>query len=66
MLEESIDLAVTEALMRAAAEAHPNWENLPDGSFRWLGGRGARTPNGLLKWFLRSFLHDAQLITARI
>ena len=38
--------------MYAAAEAHPNWEVLPDGGIRRTGHDGPDTPEKLLTWFL--------------
>ena len=46
--------------MRAAAEAHPGWENLSDGSIRWLGSKGPATPKGLRKWFLATHPQDSE------
>ena len=41
-------------MLYAAAEAHPNWEVMPDGAgIRHLGREAPNTPRELLEWFSR-------------
>ena len=45
-------------LLIAAAEAHPDWEILPNGDgIRHLGRDGPSTPKELLEWFLKKGRH---------
>jgi hypothetical protein len=45
-------------MLYAAAEAHPSWEVVPDGTgIRHLGSEGPNTPLELLKWFLKKGRH---------
>jgi hypothetical protein len=45
-------------LLYAAAEAHPNWEVIPDGmGIRHIGSQGPDTPQKLLDWFKRKGRH---------
>ena len=45
-------------MLYAAAEAHPSWEVMPDGTgIRHLGREGPNTPRELLEWFLRKGRH---------
>ena len=41
-------------MLYAAAEAHPNWEVMPDGAgIRHLGREAPNTPRELLEWFFQ-------------
>jgi hypothetical protein len=45
-------------MLLAAAEAHPNWEVMPEGKgIRHLGSAGPKTPQELLDWFLKKGRH---------
>jgi hypothetical protein len=45
-------------LLIAAAEAHPDWEVLPNGDgIQHLGRAGPSTPKELLAWFLKKGRH---------
>jgi hypothetical protein len=45
-------------MLYAAAEAHPNWEVLPDGmGIRRVGSEWPSTPRELLEWFLKKGRH---------
>jgi len=45
-------------MLYAAAEAHPNWEVMPDGAgVRHLGREAPNTPRELLEWFFRKGRH---------
>jgi hypothetical protein len=45
-------------LLYAAADAHPNWEVMPEGmGIRHVGSEGPDTPRKLLEWFLKKGRH---------
>jgi hypothetical protein len=45
-------------MLYAAAEAHPNWEVMPDGTgIRHLGSEAPNNPRELLEWFLKKGRH---------
>jgi hypothetical protein len=45
-------------MLYAAAEAHPRWEVMPDGTgIRHLGSEAPNTPRELLEWFLKKGRH---------
>jgi hypothetical protein len=45
-------------MLYAAAEAHPNWEVIPEGvGIRHIGSAGPETPRKLLEWFLKKGRH---------
>ena len=55
-----------EAMLRAAIDAHPDWENLADGTFRRdRNGKGPSTPDDLIKWFFAEHPKEAELILAK-
>jgi len=54
-----------------AATTHPSWEVDENGTcFRFLGGKGPRTPNGLDRWFLKTHPESAaelwELVNAEV
>jgi hypothetical protein len=45
-------------MLLAAAEAHPNWDVMPEGKgIQHLGSAGPNTPQELLDWFLKKGRH---------
>jgi hypothetical protein len=45
-------------MLYAAAEAHPSWEVMPDGTgIRHLGREAPNNPRELLEWFLKKGRH---------
>jgi hypothetical protein len=53
---ESIDIHLE--MLYAAAEAHPDWEVMPDGmGIQHVGSEGPNTPRELLDWFLTKGRH---------
>jgi hypothetical protein len=55
---ESICDDANVEMLYAAAEAHPSWEILPDGTgIRHVGSEWPNTPHELLEWFLKKGRH---------
>ena len=74
MTDEALEKAVAkltisywEEVTKEAARRHPNWELLPDGHLKWLGGRtGPRTPRTLMNWYITNFPDECEQIAQRI
>jgi hypothetical protein len=54
------------ALWRAACEAHPDWEAVGDGSFRFTGKDQPQEPDELVDWFQLTHPRKARAVEAAI
>jgi hypothetical protein len=57
--------AYWDACILEAAKVHPNW-TVEQGQAQRLGGRGPRTPLGLLNWFTANHWPECERIRDRI
>jgi hypothetical protein len=68
-VDAELSIARDYALAKAAAEAHPDWENLPDGSLRHIGRdwpRGPRRVHTLIKWFKETRPMEARRVWSSV
>ena len=59
-------MRLAKALTKAAAEAHPGWKLISDGSIKRTSAQGPDTPDALVDWFQMTHPREASEIEMRV